>query len=80
MSKVTNLKAYRALKNPIMAICQQIDNHYKFIQLYRKDLDLLFNNEIRQNKLLKVLTDVVWLLTWSNIVSWIVIGGLIWLK
>ena len=77
MTNVTNLKAFKALKNPLLAICQQLENHQKIIGIYNSDIKMLFDSSVKTKLRQKHLVNAVQVLIWSNIISWLTIGGLI---
>jgi len=67
MNKVVNLKAFKVLKNPLMAICSRLEHH-------EKSIDLL---AINTKQALKQIALIIKILFWSNVVSWLTIGAII---
>ena len=77
MSNVTNLRAYKVLKNPMLAICQQLENHQEIVTLLKNNDDVLQKMVTKARERQFQTLFLVRVLFWSNIISWLTIGGLI---
>ena len=75
--KVINLKAVKALKNPIVAICQQLENHQQILDFEKKATNMLFNSSVKNKEQIKNLINATQVLIWSNIVAWLTIAGIV---
>ena len=70
MNNVVSLKAVRALKSPLWAVCHKLENHDKAI-------DMLFRSAVKDKSRQKQLINAIQVLIWSNILSWLVIGAMV---
>lgn len=68
--KVIELKKEKILRNPVLAICNRIENH--------EDNILKISRSVCRDKIkIKHLINAVQVLIWTNIISWMTILGII---
>jgi len=82
--KIVNLKEAKIAKNPILAVAYRLEHHEEMID---KIVNSICKDKDRLSKLMELivsdklklmqLRNILQVLAWSNIISWIAIGGLI---